>query len=122
MGLFDVTSASLEVALRGVEQRQSAISNNIANVNTPGFKRSDVSFEQALSRAIGSNGANEASILTVQPATATDSASSMRADGNNVDVDRENANLAATQIMFETLSAIETKRMKGLSSLISGAH
>src|SRR5262245_45391161 len=97
MGLFDVTSASLEVALRGAEQRQSAISNNIANVNTPGFKRSDVTFEQALASAIAETGANEASVRQVAPTTVADSASSMRADGNNVDIDRESAALAQTQ-------------------------
>ncbi len=42
MGLFDVTSSALEVAIRGTEQRQTVLANNLANVNTPGFKRSDV--------------------------------------------------------------------------------
>ena len=38
MGLFDVTSSALEVALRGTEQRQTVLSNNLANVNTPGLQ------------------------------------------------------------------------------------
>ena len=52
MELFDVTQKSLEVALHGTELRQQVISNNLANVNTPGFKRSDVEFGPALAEAL----------------------------------------------------------------------
>jgi flagellar basal-body rod protein FlgB len=52
--LFDVTSAALEVAARGAERRQAVLADNLANVNTPGFKRSDVSFEDSLAGALRS--------------------------------------------------------------------
>jgi flagellar basal body rod protein FlgB len=46
----------------------------------------------------------------------------MRADGNGVDVDRTNANLAENQILFDTMMAIQTKKLHSLSSLITGAR
>ena len=46
----------------------------------------------------------------------------MRADGNNVDVDRECANLAKNQMLFDSVMAIETKRLHSLSTAITGAR
>jgi flagellar basal-body rod protein FlgB len=120
-GLFDVTDAALGVALRGAELRQTVLANNLANVNTPGFKRSDVSFEQALGSALGS-GESPDQVASMQPSAVTDTATSMRADGNNVDVDQESTSLAETQILFDTAMAIESNRMHTLSSLINNAR
>src|SRR3954454_3690856 len=89
-GLFDVTNAALDVALRGAEQRQAVLSNNLANVNVPGFKPQDVSFQSQLSSALASS-SDPGQISQVTPQTSTDT-HAMRADGNGVDVDRESAN------------------------------
>jgi flagellar basal-body rod protein FlgB len=119
-GLFDVTNAALDVALRGAEQRQAVLSNNLANVNVPGFKPQDVSFQSQLASALASSN-DPASISQVTPRTSTDT-HAMRADGNGVDVDRESANLAENQILFDTMMAIQTKKLHSLSSLITGAR
>ena len=58
MELFDVTSAALEVAARGAELRRACSPDNLANVNTPHFKRSDVYFEDSLAEAIDSSAAD----------------------------------------------------------------
>jgi flagellar basal-body rod protein FlgB len=120
MGLFDVTSAALEVALRGATARQEAISNNLANANTPGFKPTSVSFEGALQSALGST-KDEARIGSVQPSSSID-AGLMRTDGSGIDVDRQSTELAKTQILFNTAMAIDTKRLHTLSQLISSAR
>jgi flagellar basal-body rod protein FlgB len=123
MGLFDVTSAALDVAIRGTEQRQTVLANNLANVNTPGFKRSDVSFQGALASALSSsNGDDTASVEATPFTTSTDSSTSMRADGNNVDVDQESANLAENQLLFDSVMAIQTKRLHTMDTAITGAH
>ena len=54
--------------------------------------------------------------------TSTDSSSSMRADGNNVDVDTESANLAKNQLLFDSVMAIDTKRLHTMDTAITGAH
>jgi flagellar basal-body rod protein FlgB len=124
MGLFDVTGAALEVAIRGTEQRQSVLSNNLANVNTPGFKGSDVSFQSALADALSSarNSSDTAAVDATQLTTSTDTTSTMRTDGNNVDADVTAADLSKNQLLFDSVMAIETKRLHTMDSAITGAH
>jgi flagellar basal-body rod protein FlgB len=122
MGLFDVTSSALEVAIRGTEARQTVLSNNLANVNTPGFKRSDVSFQGALQDALQSSNGSTSAVDDTQFTTTTDSSTSMRADGNNVDVDTESANLSKNQLLFDSVMAIDSKRLHTMDTAITGAH
>ena len=120
--LFDVTSAALEVAARGAERRQAVLAGNMANVNTPGFKRSDVNFEDSLAKALGSSTRTSSLVGAVESQTVSETSTTMRADGNNVDVDREAARLAETQILFDSVMAMESKRMRSLSTLIANAR
>lgn len=91
--------------------RNEAIANNIANQDTPGYKRQDVTFESELNRALNYNGytsmdekVKELRSDQVQPRTYTDySGYSYRLDGNNVDPDTEQAMLAKNQIKYEGL-------------------
>jgi flagellar basal-body rod protein FlgB len=122
MGLFDVTSSALEVAIRGTEARQTVLANNLANVNTPNFKRSDVSFQGALQSALDSANGSTAAVDSTSLTTTTDSSTSMRADGNNVDVDVESANLSKNQLLFDSVMAIDTKRLHTMDTAITGAH
>lgn len=121
MELFDVTQRALEVALHGSEMRQTVIANNLANVNTPGFKRSDVSFGPQLAQALELGGSAD-EIGDVSPTQTVESSTSMRQDGNNVDVDREANNLAQTQLHFSALMAVVTKNLSTMSQLITGAR
>lgn len=91
--------------------RNDVLSNNIANVSTPGYKRQDVDFETQLSRALRSTrfktvDARVSGINTseLNPRVYTDSSGfSYRLDGNNVDMDTEGAKLAANQIKYNGL-------------------
>lgn len=92
--------------------RNQAIDNNIANVDTPGYKRQDVAFESELKKALGrsSNTSNMdqrvAAIKTAQlkPKAYTDLVGySYRLDGNNVDIETENVMLAENQIKYQGL-------------------
>ena len=122
MELFDVTEKALEVALHGTELRQRVISNNLANVNTPGFKRSDVDFGKQLSEALQFSDGSAAGLDGVTPSVKTDTISAMRQDGNNVDIDRESTYLAETQLQFQALMGVVTKNMQTMSSIITGAR
>jgi flagellar basal-body rod protein FlgB len=122
VSLFDVTSSALEVAIQGTEQRQGVLANNLANVNTPNFKRSDVSFQGALASALQSSNGDPSVVDNTAFTTSTDSSTSMRADGNNVDVDVESANLAKNQLLFDSVMAIDTKRLHTMDQAITGAH
>ena len=91
--------------------RNEAISNNIANVDTPGYKRQDVAFESVLKSALGSSKyvSTDQKVADVRsaaldPRPYTDYANySYRLDGNNVDVDNENVMLAQNQLKYEGL-------------------
>ena len=91
--------------------RQEAISNNIANVNTPGYKRQDVAFEDSLQEAISNSRyrSTDEKVANLSKAdlrirSCTDSSGfSYRLDGNNVDIDTENAALARNQLKYNAL-------------------
>ena len=110
MGLFDTTQLGLEQALSGAALRQRAIANNIANANTAGFKRSDVDFHSALAEALGAPDA-QSSLKGLSFKTETDSSSAMRADGNNVDIDQEMANLSQTSLEYQSLVTVARARL-----------
>ncbi len=91
--------------------RQEAISNNIANVNTPGYKRQNVAFEDSLQEAISNSRyrSTDEKVANLSKAdlrirSYTDSSGfSYRLDGNNVDIDTENAALARNQLKYNAL-------------------
>ncbi len=89
--------------------RNEVLANNLANVNTPNYKRQDVAFERELERALGNSkyktmdakvSGLKVSRLKARPYTDY-SNFSYRMDGNNVDIDTENVTLAANQIKYQ---------------------
>lgn len=119
----------LEKALASSALRQKIISNNIANVNTPGFKKSDVLFEDQLQAAMDTSmlplartNANHLSSGGVsgalEPSVVVDNTSSMRLDGNNVDIDKEMASLAKNSIYYNAVAQQLGKYYGMLSSAV----
>lgn len=112
MTLFDITQLSLESAIRGSGMRQTTLSANVANANTPGFRRQDVDFHGALRAAMGSG----ADVEHVAFSATTDSSSPMQADGNAVDIDVENANLAKNGLEYQALVSVAAARIQILKA------
>ncbi len=101
----DVSSSALRVAVTGLSARQNAIANNIANVETPGFKARKVKFEEALQGAV----ARGESPLGVKPSVLT-SLEPTRLNGNNVNLDEETLSHIDTTMRYQlTLRAIDSK-------------
>lgn len=115
--LFDKignNTKTLEKALDASWLKNEAISNNIANVNTPGYKKTYVRFEEQLAAAaefqIGSL-KKDKDFLPIgndikdipAPEILQDSFTSARRDGNNVDVDVEMAEMAKNTIKYNAL-------------------
>lgn len=90
-------------------KRNEVISNNIANVDTPGYKRKDVEFESFLMTALTGDNSLDKRVANVRMGNLnaqvyTDNANlSYRLDGNNVNIDTETANLAENQIRYYAL-------------------
>ncbi len=101
----------LEKAADASWLRNEAIANNIANVDTPLYKRQDVDFESVLARELGNNTLVDTDkkvanvkLRRLKVGTYTDAAAfSYRLDGNNVDIDTENVYMAENQITYNSL-------------------
>ena len=120
MELFDVTFQTLDLALGAAGKRQEVLANNLANVNTPGYKRLDVEFDGMLAKALDSARAGDRRALDeLRPGVNTDDAVSVRADGNSVDVDQEMAFLAENNIRYNALVQLTQKKLEGLKYVIS---
>ena len=128
-GVFDYINV-LDKAADGAWLRNEAIANNIANVDTPGYKRQDVSFEAELKHALKANKYvsldekvkdlnSNGRLSHVNPRTYTDySGYSYRLDKNNVDIDNENVELASNQIKYNALVQSLDQEFTNLRSVI----
>ena len=108
----------LEMGLSATSARRDVIANNIANVDVPNFNRSEISFEADLKRAVDSersfaeqpllktlhpghiDGRRPIDYRSVQPTSHTDYLSTMRADGNNVDMEDEMSKMVRNQMQY----------------------
>lgn len=116
----------LDKAMDASWLRNEAISNNIANVDTPNYKRQDVAFEAELKKALGYNRFqtmdDKVSNLTVRqlrPQVYTDYANfSYRLDGNNVDIENENVMLAENQLKYQGLRESLNQEFQNLKAVI----
>jgi flagellar basal-body rod protein FlgB len=118
--LFGITQRTLEAALHGTEVRQEVIARNLANANTPGYKRADVSFQDELAQQLQFD--PDGIDSSFEPTLSVDGTTAMRVDGSNVDVDREATNLAENQLMYSALMGVVTKQLQTMSQTITGAR
>lgn len=123
-----LTAAILQRALDGTWQRQRAIANNIANHETPGYKAIKVSFEESLDRELrklekipGKERLEEGldALGNAEFSVYSDYSASNRADGNNVDLDLENIEMAKVQIQYQYLTRSMTDMFSRLRYAIS---
>jgi flagellar basal-body rod protein FlgB len=127
----------LERTLDASSLRHKVISNNIANVDTPGFKRSNVLFEEKLKLALEGTGQGKiAGYITntkhipigytmetlVNPEVKLQNDTSLRNDGNNVDIDVEMAHLAENTLWYQALTQQISGKFSSLKSVINGGR
>ncbi len=95
------------------------ISQNVANINTPEYRTQQLSFEQLLER-MESKQKNSVSGESVQYDVELTEGLQVRADGNNVDLDRELANLKKNALMHQTLVQLMGTKMSIMKTAIKG--
>ena len=104
--------------------RNSIISNNIANVDTPNYKRSDVQFETYLIEQLAGGDTMDSyvdgmDLSTLEATIYTDNVNlSYRSDCNNVDIDTENAELAKNQIKYNVMTDAISQEFSRLKTAI----
>ena len=119
----------LDKAADAANLRNELISNNIANVDTPGYKRKDINFESILQAELGgeknlSTAVKNANrdLNMLDPQVYTDNASlSYRLDGNNVDVATEESYLAENQIKYQALVDLMSQEFSRYKSVLSSS-
>ncbi len=122
---FDYVNV-LDKAMDASMLRHEAISNNISNADTPGYKRQDVDFETQLAKALRhsrykSMDAKVADLKMsrLNPVSYRDYAGfSYRIDGNNVDPDTEGVYLAKNQVVYQGLEQSVAQEFKNLQSVM----
>lgn len=128
MIIDDVTTGTLVGALRGTLARHRALTQNLANADTPGYQRVDVAFETSLARAVetdrargvGMGGtAGDSALAAFTPATEATSSSAVRVDGSNVDADNELAQLSANQLTYQTVVGLLDKKFARIRTAIT---
>ena len=116
----------LDRAADAAWQRNEAISNNIANVDTPGYKRQDVAFESVLQQALGNNRYQSmddkvanVNLSRLRGRAYVDYANySYRLDGNNVDIENENVILAENQLKYQGLISSINQEFTNLQTVM----
>lgn len=123
--VFDYVNV-LDKAMDASWLRNEAISNNLANANTPGYKRQDINFETQLAKALRSSRYQtmDAKVADVKmnrlnPIAYTDySGFSYRIDGNNVDPDTEGVYAAKNQVVYQGLYQSVSEEFKNLKMVM----
>lgn len=145
---FNTTNDVVQKALDGHWARHSAISSNLANVETPDYKRRTVHFEGQLKKALAqmhrtaSNRANNneqlafrrtnpfhaqtpcfvQSLDDVEPTIVVDEMHSVTQDDNGVDVEIEMVTLAENTEHYIALNNIQGRMMKGVKGVLNGVQ
>ncbi|MFL6025054.1 MAG: flagellar basal body rod protein FlgB [Marmoricola sp.] len=115
----DAVSQVLASALDGVTTRQQVIADNIANVDTPGFRATSVDFESQLKSAIEDGDFNAGS--PVDPGvTETPTDTPVGANGNNVDLRKETLAAMQSQYQYQILTRAVSERFNLVKTAATG--
>ncbi|SDJ02012.1 flagellar basal body rod protein FlgB [Salimicrobium halophilum] len=125
MQLFGDTFHVLENSLNYASEKNRAISNNISNVDTPGYKAKDVSFGKMLEGELQATRTNARHLPFNQGErngfrTTVRSGTTYNHNGNNVDIDKEMTELANNQIYYQALVDRISGKFRSLESVIKG--
>ena len=125
--VFDYTNI-LDKAADASWMRENVITNNIANIDTPGYKRQDVDFESVLQKALGKTKYSSLDkkvrelnqdLGKLTTTSYTDAANySYRLDSNNVDENTENAELASESLRYQLLTTAITNNFSRMQTVL----
>lgn len=125
--VFDYTNI-LDKAADSSWMRENVITNNIANIDTPGYKRQDVDFESVLQKALGKTKYSSLDkkvrelnqdLGKLTTTSYTDAANySYRLDRNNVDENTENAELASESLRYQLLTTAITNNFSRMQTVL----
>ena len=134
-GMYKGTFQLLERAMDLRSMKHSVVTSNIANMDTPNYKAFDVIIEEEMEKTKGA--AHTASVKkthqnhlsgrngtagSIQPTMEETAQTTLRKDGNTVDLDREMAKLSENNLMYDALAQVISKKFEGLKDAIKGGR
>jgi flagellar basal-body rod protein FlgB len=99
--------------------RQQLISNNIANVDTPNYKRMDIDFKSSLFKALDEQSVTQAGTDAVKPEFVVSDDLTHNNDGNSVDIEKEMAEQAVNSLQYALLTRLVSDQLGMLKTAIS---
>lgn len=112
--MFGSHSENLRKAMGKTSERAGLLAGNLANVNTPGYKRRDTDFAIELDQRTGGPQGME----RMQQMRSSIDSTSIRIDGSSVDMEKEVMAMAETEMRFQILSEITSRHFSGLKNVI----
>jgi len=112
MTQFDASFGLIGKVLDVAMLRHEVIANNIANANTPGYRRKVVDFKQELTRALTSDGPVELEVV--------ESDDPVGSNGNNVKFERELVDMQKSALVYKVFAQFADSRVKALRAAIEG--
>lgn len=123
---MDSSSYTYDLIKKGLDTanlRGQAIANNIANVNTKGYKKYNVSFEDTIkdvSEELRKTGRVKVDKVEIKSRIEKDVSTSMNMNGNNVDIEAEKTNQAANTLLYNALISKANSKLSTKKYIISG--
>ena len=114
--LFDTNIALMSKSLNLRSERQGLIQSNIANLETPGYKVQDFSFNRVMETAMANQGSlsrTQSGHIGLDPVEASRSLD-FKEEDRPVDLDEEMVKLSENQLMFEIVAKLIAKKFDGL--------
>jgi len=109
--------ALLEAGIKAESLRQKAIANNIANLETPGYRRIDVKFEEFLAKSLDSSGSVDLSKL--EPQIYRPKQTPVKSNGNDVSLENEVGAMIKNSLRYTTYIRLLNKKYRGIESAIN---
>ncbi|HID30818.1 MAG TPA: flagellar basal body rod protein FlgB [Desulfobacterales bacterium] len=106
---FDKNFTLLEQMLTLTANKQKVIAHNIANVDTPGYRRKELKFEDALLRALEQDDVD--ALQRIQGVIVESDDPTLRNDGNNVDIDKEMAEMSQNTLVYRVYTELLNKKI-----------
>jgi len=119
---FNQIDPDIERMLDITARRQQALASNIANIDTPGYKAMDVTFQQELSSSMqlaATDPAHLAALSTASSVQLVETEGKIKPNGNNVDLEREMTEMTKNGLQYVMLTQFMNSAVKSLRYAIS---
>jgi flagellar basal-body rod protein FlgB len=115
--VFEAVAGNLEHYMSLLSVRQKLVASNIANADTPGYKTQDIDFRGEFAKQMEEQECGGPQ--TLAPQTIEPGGLPVKADGNNVSLDRESRLLAENAMRFQVAASLATSELHAIKSAIN---